>query len=1085
MGYTAGYNFDISNLDGNFYKKLSTGTPIPFPYKTITIPPLNAADPVQYGNLQIQNALNELNDQFIDDGVKVVLKFTAIQGSTGDARETAGPRYHRFPNPVLIDHPVADRLVIEGVAPSDHSILGVSYYDAVDHRLLVINGDYYNNTETASANGYYAQLVISNGGSLKIGEYLGIYDNRYQKYLNPSFYRFRDEVNGRVFATPYPVTAEKLRASLLVGVHRIVDKIDLDDRRNNDVTATLLKSANPGNKVDYVTVHIKNYNPTYSIGLKEHIFAFARRAYITPQGVVGRYEQGYGSSSVLEDPLFFSGLSSGVSGSSDAASVPGYRNAHDFNFGTRDAGSGSGNAVLYTYFNETDDPARPPVLSGNSVINKNEQGLASMYISGSSTVAVGESWERYDRLAQTTGANLSIRNNRDTNDFRAKGFKTIIQCSSDGFIIANNNKPCEIKNIVILSESGATGHGIRVDNSSSVNLHQVAIVGFSRGAGVFANNKSTVNVLADKFSDPEVFREVGVFSCCNYTGYESRNHSNINAPRSIGCGNLFANYYAAENSYINAYAAVSTCSKKYGVVAVGKSFINADSAFSCFNGSDGFFSSNGSLLTINSGRACYNYGNGIHAFSSGEIRAFDVIASSNRRDGIVANDMSTIVCGDSSKEPIEWDIYYGYTEPYYNFENPTNISQARFNGISGLASSTDSFINASFFETYNNSRIGGEWGRLKDVDCVYSNTTGYCYGGASAGSLCDATYYRCGDARYEKTFDTTGVTNEILNELTPGINVGSICIPYADSTGVTAQIPVSAFRYSLIITGLQAEYGEGAGLTIGKILACKGYFPGCGVVDNGAGAGPGSASGSYTGGVCVPTKDPTEILAGATGSASQSFFLQSDVLACASDTDSLLLHTICATEGIEYRDPKRPISLVLPNYDVEIRDSAKIAFAGRVANFGYYDIRTGVRIQPLYRGSSTGTGLLKPATLIGYAGNKNGSALVITDQSVLESGMLGNQGSGSLDPRDARYGVRYSSEDFLSAAELYDPVAQVGFINNTPYILNLGNTDPDTGALVSAIGATAAEILTTNTSSTSQQSSGTNDQTSGNGYPTY
>ena len=58
-------------------------------------------------------------------------------------------------------------------------------------------------------------------------------------------------------------------------------------------------------------------------------------------------------------------------------------------------------------------------------------------------------------------------------------------------------------------------------------------------------------------------------------------------------------------------------------------------------------------------------------------------------------------------------------------------------------------------------------------------------------------------------------------------------------------------------------------------------------------------------------------------------------------------------------------------------------------------------------------------------------------------------------------------------------------INNTPYILNLGNTDPNTGALVSAIGATAAEILTTNTSSTSQQSSGTNDQTSGNGYPTY
>jgi len=1079
MGYTAGYNFDVSNLDGNFYKKLSTGTPIPFPYETITLPSLTNPNDQQTANTRIQDALNKLNDQFIDDNVKVVLKFTAIEGSTGDARVT--PRYHTFPNPVLIDHPVADRLVIEGVAPSDHSILGVSYYDAVDHRLLGTSGDYYKNTETASANGYYAQLVISNGNSLKIGEYLGIYDNRYQKYLNPSFYRFRDEVNGRVFATPYPVTAEKLRASLLVGVHRIVDKIDLDDRRNTN--STLINSANPGNKVDYVTVHIKNYNPTYSIGLKEHTFAFARRAYLTPQGIVGRYEQGYGSSSVLEDPLFFSGLSSGVSGNSDAASVPGYRNPSDFKFGIKGSGP---NDTFFTYFNETDSNNRPKVLSVTDAINKNERGLTSMYISGNNTVAVGESWERYDRLAQTTGSNLSIRNNRDTNDFRAKGFKTIIQCSSDGFIIANNNKPCEIKNILIVSQSGATGHGIRVDNSSSVNLHQVAVVGFSNGAGIFANNKSTVNVLADKFSDPEVFREVGVFSCCNYTGYESRNHSNINAPRSIGSGNLFANYYAAENSYINAYAAVSTCSKKYGIVAVGKSFINADSAFSCFNGSDGFFSSNGSLLTINSGRACYNYGNGIHAFSSGEIRAFDVIASSNRRDGIVANDMSTIVCGDSSKEPVEWDIYYGYTEPYYNFENPTNISQARFNGISGLASSTDSFINASFFETYNNSRIGGEWGRLKDVDCVYSNTTGYCYGGSSAGSLCDATYYRCDDAKYDNTF-TNGITNDVLNELTPANgNAASICIPYTDSTGVTAQIPVSPSRYSLITSGLEAQYGSNAGLTIGKILGCKGYLPGCGVVDNGANGTPGGFQpGGTTQGACTPARTPPEILAGATGTASQSFFIQSDVLACASDTNSLLLHTICTTEGTEHRIPKRPISLVLPNYDVEIRDSAKIAFAGRVANFGYYDIRTGVRIQPLYRGSSTGTALLKPATLIGYAGNKNGSALVITDQSVLESGILGNQGAASLDPRDARYGVRYSSEDFLSAAELYDPVAQVGFVNNTPYILNLGKTDPNTGALISNIGVTAAEILTTNTSTTPQQSSGTNDQTSGNGYPTY
>lgn len=1069
MGYTAGYNFDVSNLDSNFYKKLSSGTPIPYPYKTIGLP-TSALNNRKTADQRIQDALNELNDLYIDDDVKITLKMVEIEGSTGDA--TAANKYHTFAAPVLIDHPIADRLVIEGTSPSDHSVLGVSYYDAADHRLLVKSGNFYSGTETASQNGYFAQLIISNGNSLKMGEYLAIYDNRYQKYLNPSFYRFRDEVNGRIFATPYPVTAEKLRASLIVGVHKIVDKIDLDDRRNPN-TGQLLNIPNSGNKVDYVTVHIKNHNPTYTIGLKEHNFTFARRAYLTPQGIVGRYEQGYGSAAVLEDPLFFSGLSSGFTAFGDAASIPGYRNPSDFGFGTK--GLGGANALFFTYFNENEGfGGRATVLSGSSEIKKNEQGLTSMYIDESGNiVSVGDSWERYDRLALTTGENLSVRNNRDTNDFRAKGFKTIIMCASDGFVIANSNKPPELKNILLLSE-GATGHGIRVDNSSSVNLHQVAVVGFSNGAGIFANNKSTVNAIADKFSDPEVFREVGVFSCCNYTGFESRNHSNINVPRSIASGNRFANYYAAENSYINAYAAVSTCSQKYGIVAVGKSFLNADSAFSCFNGSDGFFCSNGSLITINSGRACYNYGNGIHAFSSGEIRAFDVISSSNKKDGIVANDMSTIVCGDSSKEPIEWDIYYGYSEPYYNFENPTNISQARFNGISGLASSTDSFINASFFETYNNSRIGGEWGRLKDVNCVFSNTIGYCYGGSSAGITCDATFRYCDNATYSINF-TNGTTNEVLNDKVPA-NVASLCIPYVDSTGVTAQIPTSPSRYTTITSGLASQYGAESGLTIGKILGCKGYLPGCGVVGNDGDLGnfiPGTTQTA-----CVPSNTPDEILAGATGTASESFFVQSNVLACTGDSDSLLLNIICVSDNTQYLSPKRPLSLVLPNYDVEIRDSAKIAFAGRIANFGYYDIRTGVRIQPLYRGSSTGNGLLKPATLIGYSGNRNGSELVITDQSVLESGAFGNQGAGSLDPRDARYGVRYSSQDFLSAAELYDPLGQVGYVNNSPYILNLGKTDPETGALTISVGVTAAEIVNTNTSSTPQQSSG-------NGYPTY
>ena len=585
-----------------------------------------------------------------------------------------------------------------------------------------------------------------------------------------------------------------------------------------------------------------------------------------------------------------------------------------------------------------------------------------------------------------------------------------------------------------------------------------------------------------------MFREVNVFSSCNYTGFEARNHSNINAPRSIGTGNRFANYYAAENSYINAYAAISTCSVKYGIVAVGKSFVNADSSFSCFNGSDGYFASNGSLLTINAGRACYNYGNGIHAFSSGEVRAFDVIASSNRKDGIVANDMSTIVCGDSSKEPVEWDLFFGYTEPYYNFENPTNISQARFNGISGLASSTDSFINASFFETYDNSRLCGELGKLKDVACVSAPTTGYCYGGSSAGSTCDAGYRYCNDAQYDTI--STSTLDDFLNDISPkDTPIASLCIPYADYNGVTAQVPVSKSRYGLVTARLSATYGENAGLTIGKILVCKGYLPACIVFGLGfaPGAGMGQAGGNNgaTGyKVCLPINSPEQILAGATGDASVSFGIDGEVLACPSEID-----LICVSpndfNSTKFATPSRPISMVLPNYDVEIRDSAKIAFAGRIANFGSYDIRTGVRIQPLYRGSVLGSGLVKPATLIGYSGNKNGSELVITDQIAMETGIFGDQGSGVIDPRDYRYAVRYSSEDFLVAADLYDPVAQVGYIITTPYILNLGKLDPETGALTSAVDTTAAEIAISNTSNIPQQSMGTNDSSSSNGYPTY
>lgn len=1055
MPYTAGYNFDVSNLDSNFYKKLSPASSISNPYGNIILAGPSAA------NEQIQNKLNELNDLFIDDSVKIVLQFDGISGSTSDA--TISPTYHSFLHPVLIDHPISDKLVIQGVPPSDHTILGVSYYDAVNHGALTVSNTF-GNIEVAAKDGYYAQFVITNGDSLKIGEYLAVYDNRYQKYLNPSFYKFTDTVNRREFATPYPVTAEKLRASLILGVHKIVDKIDFDSRIGGVAGST----ANPGNKVDFVTVHIRNPNPTYEIGLGLHGATLSRRGYLTPQGIIGRYEQGYGSSTVLQDPLFFSGMTSGVCG--EEGTLPGYRASSDYYYGI--SGSIAGTRFLAEI-----------ATGGTSGITPNRLGL---YASDNKTNQVGTYWEDYKRLAIVSGLSNPIQNYRDSNDFRAKGYKSIIQCDSDGFIIANASKAPELKNILLISKNG-NGNGIRVDNSSCVNLRQVAVVGFTGGAGIFANNKSTVTILADKFSDPEVFREVGAFSCGNYTGFESRNHSNINASRGIAAGNRFANYYSAENSYINAYAATSTCSKKYGIAAVGKSFINADSAFSCFNTSDGFFCSNGSLLTINSGRACYNYGNGIHAFSSGEIRSFDVIVSSNAKDGIVANDMSSIVCGDSSKEPIDWDGKYGYQNGYYKFENPTNISQSRFNGISGLASSTDSFINASFFETYDNSRLAGEWGKLRETSCIYSPSTGYCYGssGGSAGNKCDAAYAYCDDAVYPP-IDNDNV-DSALNELTPNPGSGSLCIPYVDNVGLTAQVPVSKSRYLAIVGALGTITPSLSALDKGKILGCKGYFPGCLVIGvnfnppgGGGGVGGAGGQGNPPNGfyICPSDENIQGILAGSTGNVNESFIVADEVLACTADSPTVLQNIICITTD-SFNSPKRPLSLVIPNYDVEIRDSSKIAIAGRISNFGYYDPRSGARIQPLYKGTDLNT---RPGTLVGYAGNKNGSELVITDQILSESGAFGNQGNIST---ELWRNIRYSSKDFLEAAELYDPLPQLGYINAEPYRLNLGKVDPETGALTSAIGITAASILVSNTSSTPQETMGVNDAEAGVGNPTY
>jgi hypothetical protein len=329
---------------------------------------------------------------------------------------------------------------------------------------------------------------------------------------------------------------------------------------------------------------------------------------------------------------------------------------------------------------------------------------------------------------------------------------------------------------------------------------------------------------------------------------------------------------------------------------------------------------------------------------------------------------------------------------------------------------------------------------------------------------------------------TNGSTNAVLNDVSPtNTTLLSWCIPFSDSVGLTAQIPVSKQRYEYIIGGLSSQYGASAGLTIGKILACKGYLPGCGLVSS-AGDAPAAGGGSNTP-MCTPNKTIDEILNGATGTAEQSFFLETNIVACTADSNSLLLNTICVSQDSDFLDPKRPLALVIPNYDVELRDSSKIAFAGRIANFGYYDIRTGVRIQPLYGGGGTASPLDKPATLIGYSGNKNGSQLVITDQVLTETGIYGNQ--GALDPRDYRSKLRYSSEDFLAAAELYDPVAQVGYVSNTPYILNLGRVDPETGALTSTVGVTLEAAAILNTSSTPQMSQGTNDQQSENGYPTY
>jgi len=144
---------------------------------------------------------------------------------------------------IVIDFEMAKRLKIKGIQPTDHEIIGVSYFDKATDR-----------------EGYYCQVLVTNQDKINIGDYLGIYDHMCAKKKDPSYFWVTNNIGSPAtrFITTNNCYVEAIRVDMILGTHEVVD---VSETIRTAIPTELFDAE--GLQIGTVTLHIKNNNHTY------------------------------------------------------------------------------------------------------------------------------------------------------------------------------------------------------------------------------------------------------------------------------------------------------------------------------------------------------------------------------------------------------------------------------------------------------------------------------------------------------------------------------------------------------------------------------------------------------------------------------------------------------------------------------------------------------------------------------------------------------------------------------------------------------------------------------------------------------
>ena len=169
-------------------------------------------------------------------------------GESRTNRTGVGSKKYFEEEDIVVDFDAAKRLKIKGIKPTDHEVVGISYFDAATNR-----------------DGYYCQVLVTNQDKINIGDYLAIYDHMVVKKKDPSYYWVRNNIrlaNARSI-TPSSCYVESVRGNMILGVHEVVDVSETIEHIENHSTTPTEIFYPEGLKVGLVTICIKTNNFTH------------------------------------------------------------------------------------------------------------------------------------------------------------------------------------------------------------------------------------------------------------------------------------------------------------------------------------------------------------------------------------------------------------------------------------------------------------------------------------------------------------------------------------------------------------------------------------------------------------------------------------------------------------------------------------------------------------------------------------------------------------------------------------------------------------------------------------------------------